>query len=347
MIEYFFKRFSLRVTFLILFVGPIVFLFLSLLSFIVVYVLIQWRNDYVISFQGLFLPFLVVILTISNILLTTLFIGFLSSRYVIKPLKRLNSNISKLRESDYSIEIKKTGVREFDTVVNELNKLSHKLKTEAELRKNLISDTSHELKTPITALILQLQGIKDGVMEIDKNTVSGLLYQVERLNDLIQNLEEYSIIRANTIRIRKDKIDVNILLDRLVKSLNEKLTLAEITVSTIIPEKFNLYADPVLIDRLFSNLINNSIKYSKGSEIRIYFDSGNLIFCDNGVGVELSKIPYIFERFYRIENSRNRNEGGLGLGLSIVREIVEAHGWKIQVDEKSKGLKFVIILSSK
>ncbi len=281
-------------------------------------------------------------------ILASVIIGMLVSRLITQPLRKIELGIKKLEESDYQFEIQHTGGTEFQHLIDEFNHLAQELAKMEALRKDLISDTSHELKTPLTTLMAQLQGIKDGVLEIAPERVDMLLDQVYRLNDLVERLQEYSRLRSKTGKLKLVKFDLKADLDKVTESYTARLNKAKVKLQFQIPHKLTITADKPLFERIIINLLENSLKYAKGSVITISATETQITFADNGVGIGDEHLPYIFERFYRVEKSRNRDTGGLGLGLAIVKEIVEAHGWKISAEtpEDGKGVEFRITLQA-
>lgn len=270
--------------------------------------------------------------------------GFLIGSFITRPLRNLKYGIKKLEQNEYKYKIENTGDEEIDEVINEFNSLSKKLEHVENLRKDLVSDISHELKTPLTALKGQIEGIKDGVFKPDKERISIIEDQVNRLNDLINELQGYTRLRSNLSKIKKEEIDILKLTNRLLKPYDSKLKNENISVSVDIEKNQKIMADSKMLERIMSNIIDNSIKYSKADKILIKFENNKLFLSDNGVGIDEVHRQYIFERFYRVEKSRNRSTGGLGLGLAIVKDLVEAHGWKISVEDSlfEKGVSFVI-----
>jgi two-component system sensor histidine kinase BaeS len=268
-------------------------------------------------------------------------IGYASSKLFTRPINRLNKGLKKLKENKYKQRLEKTGTEEFDVLVDEFNALAKELSRVEELRKDLVSDTSHEFKTPLTSLRIQLEGIQDGVVKVNKKTITDLLEQVTRLTTLVHTLDEYTKLRGKNSKLEKKDVNIFKLLN---KSKNKHKT--KIHILNNVDKDLEVKCDKDLIQRVFDNLIENSIKYSKGSKIIISNTAKSISINDNGVGVPAKELKDIYERFYRVDKSRNRKSGGMGLGLAIVKEIVEAHGWSIKsTNVKSGGLKTTISIS--
>lgn len=263
---------------------------------------------------------------------------------ILSPLNRLKSGIQKLRENNYKQELDIDGPAEIEVLIQEFNQLARELQRVEELRRDLISDTSHELKTPITGLKGQLEGIKDGVLKADKKRINDLLGQVDRLHELVESLQTYSRLRGKSIKPKLKSIALRKLVQKIAGQFEPQLTDKKIELQLNINSKLSIQADEDLLTQVLTNLLENALRYSQGDKITISADESQIKFEDNGVGIPKEHLPYIFERFYRVEKSRNRNTGGLGLGLAIVKEIVEAHGWKISA-QSDKGTTFLINLS--
>lgn len=275
----------------------------------------------------------------------SLFIGIASSRIFSRPLNRLSSGIQKLRRNDYKFKLEKTGTLDFDIVIEEFNRLIDELQRVEDLRKDLISDTSHELKTPLTSLTGQLEGIKDNVLDSSPERITKLLDNVYRLNDLVERLQEFSRIRNKNAKLRKQDLVLKDVLERVIDSLRNDIKKQNLKINVDISSEKRINADEYLLQRIFENFITNTLRYAQATEFTIRMNEGNLIIEDNGIGIDEEHLPFIFERFYRVEKSRNRKTGGLGLGLAIVQELVQSHGWKIEVESKTKevpGIRFTI-----
>ncbi len=276
-------------------------------------------------------------------ILASFFIGLVSSQIFSRPLRSLSSGMRNLRNNDYDLKLKNIGSEEFDEVVCEFNRLTDQLSKVEKLRKDLISDTSHELKTPITALLGQLNGIKEGVFELDEKRTDLLIGQVERLSDIVERLQEFARIQSSKVNLNKKNLNLKKLLEKISGQFESELKEKKIKFINNVPKDYNIKGDEYLLSQVFINLLSNTLKYSKAQRVEISTKEKMIVFADDGIGISDSDKPYIFERFYRVEKSRNRKTGGLGLGLAIVKEIVETHNLKIKVsDKKPTGTKFTI-----
>ncbi len=275
-------------------------------------------------------------------------IGFLISRTIAKPLNKLSDGLKKLRQSHYQLRLdEEKNSEEFNTIVQEFNSLAAELQRVEELRKNLISDASHEFRTPLASLQAQLEGVQDGVLKMDPERLAILQNQVARLHELTNGLQDYAYYRSQAIKIEKKPVILGSLVSNIIKTHDQPLAEKKIYVKSDVPENLTIDADPVLLERIFNNLTENAIRYSQASQITVRATEKEISFSDNGVGIPPEHLQNIFERFFRLDKSRSRSTGGMGLGLSITKEIVEAHGWHIHAESPANdhGINFIINLT--
>lgn len=324
------SRLSVRITVIILTAGP-----LLLFVFAAFNAIYYGSLHEPAPFWSRFFQLLLVVLG------GPLFLGLLTARYVTKPLIQFNKAIALLKESNYQVELQKTGLREFDKVFGEFNDLIRRLRQEEELRKNLISDTSHELNTPIAAMLSQLTAMEEGVLPITKKRVQTLKMQAERLTDLVAQLTAYTKARSESLPDSQDAINLRGFCGDIVDLFSARLDEHHCRVVLDIPDGYILYANRQALERMFVNLLQNSLHYADARAVTISASKTQLCFGDNGRGVPPDSLPHLFERFYRVDPSRSRDTGGLGLGLSIVRELAERQGWKIHAEAGNPGLIIV------
>lgn len=269
--------------------------------------------------------------------------AFLAAMLFTRPLKKLSKAMRELRDQNYEQKLEETGTPEVDEVIQEFNHLATALRDIEKIRSNMIADTSHELKTPLTAIRVQMEGVKDGMIELDEKRIKLVLKEVERLTELIERMQDFAKLQGEVMKVRKKNVVLLDILNEIISKYNTLLEEAQITIETKIPEEAEVSIDPGLFNQLISNLISNTLHYANANTITFSFKNNKLTYKDDGKGVPEGDLPYLFERFYRVDKSRNRATGGLGLGLAIVKEIVIAHGWEIEVESK-KGLTFHIFL---
>ena len=288
-------------------------------------------------------PWLRTLQVASIVLGGPILLGLLAARYVRRPLRQFNKAIASLKQSNYKVKLQPTGIREFDEVFMKFNDLINRLRHEEKLRKDLVSDTSHELKTPLTTMIGQLTAMQEGKHSVTKERIAILKEQAERLAELVSQLEAYTKARAPNSGEPED-IQLRQFCEQLIKHFNTELGQKNIQTKLTIPDGILVRADRQALWQILTNLVQNALRYSGASELTISVDDHQLLFSDNGKGVPSESLPYLFERFYRVDKSRNRATGGLGLGLAIVKELAERQGWHIYAERANPGITFVLNL---
>jgi len=225
-----------------------------------------------------------------------------------------------------------------------------------EMRREFVANVSHELRTPISLIQGYSEAVIDDVVESQEQRNSFMkviLEEANRLKRLVDDLLELSRLQSGVISLEKESLDIAQVLVQVKAKFQALLEQNKIDLQVEIgPEAEYLFADRFRIEQMFINLINNAIRYTAGGKIEIISRRTEvgieLCISDTGRGIPEQDLPFIFERFYRADKSRNRESGGTGIGLSIVKNIVDAHNGKISViSEEGKGTTFKMIFPSK
>lgn len=268
-------------------------------------------------------------------------LGLLAARFVRRPLRQFNNAVASLEQSNYKVQLEPTGIYEFDEVFTKFNKLINRLQHEEKLRKDLVSDTSHELNTPLTVMIGQLTAIQEGKYPMTEERVALLKEQAERLAELIQQLDAYTKARMPATD-KPETIPLKRFCEELVARFGLELEQKGMHVKLEIAADYTIRANRSALEQILTNLMQNTLRYSQATEILVEASAHTLSFSDNGRGVPAKSLPYLFERFYRVDRSRSRATGGLGLGLTIVKELVESQEWTITAAAGNPGLTFIL-----
>lgn len=328
------RRLSVRIALLILIGAPLnFFLFIN-----IDYAVVHWLG---VPESRLTMFVEVGLLIVS----TPLFIGLLATRYVTRPLERFVTAIEKVQHSTIPTELKPSGMREFDKVFAAFNALTQRLAAEEDLRKNLISDTSHELNTPLTAMLSQLTAIQDGILPANFERIAVLTQQTERLIDLVAQLDAYTRARLPGAASEVTAISLLEFCQHLEEMFKPLLTEQNMHLEYDVPYDYTLIADRTALEHILTNLIQNGVRHSGGSLIKITARSQCISVSDDGNGVAREHLPLLFERFYRVESSRSRVTSGLGLGLAIVCALAEGQGWHVYAEDAQPGLRVVLLTS--
>ena len=220
------------------------------------------------------------------------------------------------------------------------------------MQKRFIADASHELKTPIAVIkgmveILNRDDFDDDITR--KEFMEQIEHEINRLDILVKDLLQLSRLSMSTVLLEREKTDLCQVMDKAIKSLSKKAERKNLTVVSDYKTHEQVFCDPLKMTQVILNLLSNAIKYSDSGNItlrnRIEDDWYIIEVCDEGLGIQLSDQEKIFDRFYRVDDDRSRQTGGSGLGLSIVKSIIDAHHGIIEVQsELNKGTTFTIKL---
>ena len=278
---------------------------------------------------------------------TALSIGLWIYRSIATPLVKLKKATQNIKEGNLDFVLDVEGNDEFSELCQDFEEMRKRLKESAEEKiildkenKELISNISHDLKTPITAVKGYVEGIMDGVADTPEKMdryVKTIYNKTNEMDHLINELTFYSKIDTNRIPYTFSKLNVEDYFSDCAEEVGLELETRgiELVYANYVESGVQVIADGEQIRRVIHNLISNAIKYMdkpKGIiQIRIK-DVGDFIQIeieDNGKGIGPKDLPYIFDRFYRTDVSRNSSKGGSGIGLSIVKKILEDHGGKV------------------
>lgn len=284
-------------------------------------------------------------------------------RSVLRPLSKLQEATRKIRDGnlDFTLEVEEDD--EIGELCQDFEEMRIRLKENAEEKiqydienKELISNISHDLKTPITAIKGYVEGIMDGVASSPEKLDKYIRTIYNKANDmdrLIDELTFYSKIDTNKIPYEFNKINVNSYFGDCVEEVGLDMDSRNIELGyfNYVSDDVVVIADAEQMKRVINNIISNSVKYMDKPKgiINIWIkDVGDFIQIeieDNGRGIAAKDLPCIFDRFYRTDSSRNSSQGGSGIGLSIVRKIVEDHGGRIWATSKEgMGTEMHIVL---
>ena len=301
-----------------------------------------------------------------SLLIFSLLGALVYSRYITRPIVRLSGIAGKMADLDFSWTCEETRQDEIGHLGRSLNQMAQKLSNalrelkasnealrgemeqERELdrqRMAFFSAASHELKTPVTILRGQLSGMLDGVdVYRDREKYLARSLQVTaRMEKLIQEILTISRMEAQDISCIQEKIDVSEIVGRQLKLDADLIQQRHLNVTADLCPNLIVYGDPSMLAKVIGNLLSNAALYSPdGEEIRIWTglkeNSPTLTIENTGVHIGTAALPHLFEAFYREEQSRNRRTGGSGLGLYLVRIILDRHGAKCWIDNTAEGV---------
>jgi signal transduction histidine kinase len=273
------------------------------------------------------------------------------SRRMTSPIGALARAARRLGRGDLSQRVQLQGEGEVATLAQAFNSMAADLEHAEQLRRNMVADVAHELRTPLSNIQGYLEAIRDGVVEPDAAAIRSLNEETALLSRLVNELQELSLAEAGELKLVYQAEDITKLVKQAVTPWQPQLAAKEISLSLDLPDNL----PPVNIDwqrvnQVLHNLLENAVAHThKGGTINVAAiaqgDWVEVSVSDTGEGIPAEDLPHIFERFYRVDKSRARATGGSGLGLTIAKRLVEAHGGKITVQSKlGKGSRFSFTL---
>jgi two-component system sensor histidine kinase BaeS len=277
--------------------------------------------------------------------------SFFIARKISNPLKLLMEGIRRIASGEKVKEVNILTNDEFHELGEAFNDMARKLERNEEIRRSLVADVAHELRTPLAILQGKLESIQEGVILPTEEAILELTDEVYRLSRLVQDLQQLSLAEAGKLPLNIQLVDLQRLIERICSNLQWLADEKKVTLKYAdIPREFLLQIDSDRITQVIVNLIGNALHHTQEYglvEISVK-KQGNVCFikvADTGCGIPEEILPFIFDRFYKRDPSRSRNEGNTGLGLSIAKGFVEAHGGKISVESiPNKRTVFTIIL---
>jgi len=276
---------------------------------------------------------------------------YLLSLTIARPIRISSRLAAKMAEGYRDITLPEKGSKETALISQSVNGLLMEFNRQETWRRQMLQDLSHELRTPLTTVLSELEAMIDGIYPLTELHIQRIYSQIDRLARLVADVGKLSEAEGARFKLNIERTD----LEQVAKSAYEGFLFfakEKGIAFKFSPPFVRCYADvdQDRITQVLLNVISNAIKYTAaGGTIEIGMSSDAkeaLIYCsDNGIGISKQDIPLIFNRFYRTDKSRSRDSGGLGVGLSIAKALVEAHGGMISVEsELGKGSRFIIRL---
>ena len=217
------------------------------------------------------------------------------------------------------------------------------------LRQRLTADVAHELRTPLTNIASHLEMICEGIWEPTPERLSGCYEEIQRISGLVDDMEKLHRIDSDRLILHKTVFPIRPLLEKAAAMFEREMADKEIA-ATINCADISISADRDRIAQAVTDLLSNAVKYiENGGKIDITADADDEAFrltvSDTDIGISPNDLPHVFERFYRADRSRNRSTGGSGVGLAVVKAIIEAHGGAVSArSEYGKGSEFTFTL---
>ena len=269
------------------------------------------------------------------------------SQRILSPVRTLTQAAKRLGQGDFSQRVQAYDKSEMGELAQTFNSMASQLERTKQLRQNLTADVAHELRTPLSNVRGYLEAIRDGVIKPDAATIQSLNEETALLSRLLDDLQELSLAEAGELKLTFQAEDIGELITQAVAAIQPQATAQGLSMSTdIAPKLPPVNIDAHRISQVLHNLLRNAVAHTAGGDtvtVTARQQGGwvEVAVADTGEGIPAGDLPNIFERFYRVDRSRSRATGGSGLGLTIAKYLVEAHGGKIEVQsELGKGSRF-------
>lgn len=283
-------------------------------------------------------------------ILITICIAILIANNISKPIEVVSNMTNLMGDGGYYNKIDyQSNIYKIDNLIVSINNLASKLEEQENLRKRLTTDISHELRTPLTNVQTHLEAMIDGIWEPNAERLNSVNEEVIRLTNLVNQLKNLAKFDSEKSKLNLTEINIEKLIKNIVYN-NQGCALEKNLNIVFNLENVNTYLDKDKISQVIVNLLSNAMRYANaGGNIYInaYKEKENIKihFKDEGVGIPKESLNHIFERFYRVDESRSKDTGGIGVGLTIVKSIVDLHKGKIEVKSKqNEGSEFIITL---
>ncbi len=277
-------------------------------------------------------------------------LALLFSRNILKPIRELTQATKKMKGGDLDQQVEVRSGGEIGRLGEAFNELAQRLKEQKTLREEMVSDVAHELRNPLSNIQGYLEGLKEGMVEPSERVFESLHQQSLVLNRLVNDLRDVNRAKAGQLQLDRKEVVLEDIIGKEAKALKTRAEDKGISLREELNESTLVKADPERVTQVIRNLLDNAITHTpEGGEITLetHTSSGEAVttVTDDGPGIPQEDLAHIFDRFYRVDKSRSRGTGGTGLGLTIAKEIVEAHGGEITAkSEEGEGATFSFTL---
>ena len=290
-------------------------------------------------------------------LLLAALVAWWVARALLAPVREVAQATHRLAAGHHGTRVEVRGQDEVGRLAQDFNQLAQTLERNERLRRESMADISHELRTPLAVLRGEIEAMQDGIHPLTPQALGLLHGEVSALTRLVDDLHQLALADVGALRLRRDALDAAALVRAQVEAFAVRCAERRLRLTVDLPDAAATPLPPLLADadrlgQLLHNLLDNAVRYTDaGGELRVALAhepaAAQLLLTveDSAPGVAPELLPRLFERFFRVESSRGRAGGGSGLGLSICRSLVEAHGGRIQAEASPLGgLKIRVVL---
>ncbi len=279
-------------------------------------------------------------------------LGFLFSWLITGPMRQLTLAARKVATGDFSYRISQKSDDEIGKVSDAFNTMAKELEKKEESRRQLLADTAHELRNPLSIIQGNLEAWLDGVITPTSEQVASVYDETVLLSRLVTDLRDLSLAEAGQLKLYQNATELGEFVSAEIASVQNRCQEKRISIDAELPAGLPLvFIDRDRIRQVLHNIIDNALRYTKaGGAIKIGAshetrDWVTVYVSDSGSGIAPEDLPHVFDHFYKVDRSRHRGHGGAGIGLAMVKQLVELHGGKVWVEsQKGKGSTFFFTL---
>lgn len=281
----------------------------------------------------------------------SLLLGLLLARSLLKPIHALNTATQSVAQGNFEDPVPVKSKDEIGTLARSFNEMITRLKRARDQRRQMTADIAHELRTPLSLILGHTEAMSDGVLPPTPETLHIVYDEAQRLTRLVEDLRTLSLSETGELSLQRQPVSPAQIFNAIAEVYRSRAAQHEISLDVDIPADLPvILADPDRIGQVVRNLLENALRFTPArGQVRLSAsraaDGIELHLQDSGPGIATDDLPHIFERFYRGDKARNRQDGGSGLGLAIARSLVELHGGKIwATSQLGQGAMFIVWL---
>jgi two-component system sensor histidine kinase BaeS len=267
------------------------------------------------------------------------------ARMLAKPLAEIGGAARRIADGDYAARVPRDGPEELASLADSFNQMAASLERQEAMRRDFISNAAHELRTPLTNLQGYLEALRDGVISADRATYESLHEEADRLVRLSRSLDALAEGDAGTSPTRLVKLDMAAAIQTALDLAAPSMERAGLRLDADVPSSLPAHGDPDRLAQVLANLLSNAVRYTpRGGMVSVRAERrpGDVLVSvsNTGDGIPVEDLDRVFERFYRVEKSRDRARGGAGIGLAIVKQLVESTGGRVGAESRDGLTRF-------
>lgn len=257
------------------------------------------------------------------------------SRRVVNPIRQMMQASRRIAGGHYDERVSEANRDELGQLARSFNQMAGALEQTESMRRQLIGNVAHELRTPLTNIKGYMEGLIDGVVPPEPETFQLVYHEADRLQRLVTDLQELSRVEAGAFELNRQPLSMAALIEQTAARLRPQFQEKGVALNLdIVPNLPEVLADEDRLGQVLLNLVGNALQYTPGGgavtvSARVELNEIHVLVQDTGIGLNVEDLPLLFDRFYRVDKSRSRAGGGSGIGLTIARHLIEAHGGRI------------------